>query len=380
MAIIVNLVGFAHAQNDILPDAPKQIRFYANQLKSNFEKIKTLKGKLSSSFRRSVDAAVFYHDRGNQLGIEETSVAGDFIKEDSEAYTFIWDLGSNNLVSLGVPTDKPCRYLDAKTNEEVTPEKNNGLIGVERKTVINSEFEIFTSITNRTEDGQHQIYERSQNITHEMRGSPKAIFFWAADLTYHEFLFAVAKQLQEEGESAGVCHLSIDKDLHTLELIAKSKTTGDPLIYKWIFDASCDFALTMYENRINEKNHVTTHEWTYSSSEAEVPLPTKLVTTIVDKENGSRQEMHELSNMVVNDELPDDVFSLATLEPVNGDFLLDKESGETFVIQDLGNKLTSTDLSKVTSSTNTRLFFVAINIAVVVILFALVIKRRRTNA
>lgn len=378
MAIVVNVVGFAHAQNDVLPDAPKHIRLYANHLKSNFEKIKTLKGELSSSFRTPVNAAVSYRDRGNQLGIEEISIAGDFIKEDSEVYTFVWDLASDNLVSIGVPSDKPCRYLDANTNVEEVPKHKNSLIGDERKTVINNTYAISTSFEKRTADNEHQVYEQTQNNIHEMRGSPKAVFYWAADLTYHEFLFAVAKQLQEEGESAGLCYLSIEKDLHTLELIANSKT-GDPLTYKWVFDASRNFALNMYECRIGEKNNVTTHEWTYSSSHPEVPVPTQLTTTIVDNEKMSRREVHKLSKLVVNEEVAEDAFSLASLRPANGDVMFDKESGETFVIQDLGKDLLSTDLARGGSGTNRRLIFIAINLAVVVIIIGLLVIRRRAT-
>ncbi len=345
MAIILNLAGFAHAQNDVLPDAPKQIRFYANQLKSNFEKIKTLKGELSSSFRRPVTAAVFYHNRENPSGVEEVRVPGDFIQENTEVYTFTWDLTSNNLVSIGVPNDKPCRYLDAKTNEELIPERKDTRIGVERKTVIHSKFAITTSRVKRTAGGQAQVYERTQNNVHKMRGSPTTVFFGDGDLTYHEFLFAAAKQLEEEGESVGVCYLSIEKDLHILKLIANSKS-GDLLSYKWTFDASRNFVLTSYESKIGELNIVTTHEWTYSTSDPERPFPTQLIRTSVLNDKESMQAIHKLSKLVVNEELADDTFSLSSLRPKNGDVLIDKESQKTIVIQNLGKDLDSTNLRK----------------------------------
>lgn len=330
-------ISSKNPQDDVLLDAPNRIRFYANKLKSNFEKTKTLKGKLSSTLRQQVDAAVF-HCRDDQNGIEDVSVAGDFIRETSQAYTFTWDLASDNLVSLFVPSDKPCRYLDKTTKEEVVPKKKDVSIGVGSQIVINSKHAISTSLGMGQQQVVQHHYVRTQSRQHEMMGgSPKQVFCRAGNST-HEFLFAVAKQLQEQ-ESVGVCYLNIKQDLHTLKLIVKSKTTGQPLTYIWVFDASRDFVLTMFESRISELNLVKTEEWTYSSSAAEHPVPTLLTTTYVGDENWNSQQIQELSNLVVNEELAEDTFTLASLGPANGDVLLDKNSGETFVIQDLGKKL-----------------------------------------
>ena len=371
--IIVGSVtqSVVNAQIETLIDAPKQIRFFANQCKANFEKVLTLKGELHCVFRQPVKSAIFYYDRGGQLGIGEITVAGDFIKEDSETYTFTWDLASDSLVSIGAPSDKPCRYLEAEKGTEVVPENRNSIFGTEEQSVISTNSKISTSNGDRTADGEHQVYVETQDNRHEMRGSPKSVFYWQWDFTYHEFLFVVAQQIQDEREAAGVCHLKVEGDMHTLGLTANSKS-GQPLTYKWVFDASRNFALTLYECFVGEVSTVTTHQWTYSMAELNSPIPVRLITTIASPEI-TREEIFELSKMVVNEPLAEDTFSLSALKPSNGDFLLKKETGEMLQIFDQGNRLVDPTAASIsmTSSRFSRIMWInAVVIALVVVVAA----------
>ena len=375
VAIVVACSPRLVAEVVALEDAPRHFRFYGNQLRDQYERVKTLKGTINSKWRSPVKEAVFYHDLGNQQGIDELHIAGDFIRESRETFDFTWDLRSDNVVSSSRPEENPTRYFNRETGKELVPDRKNSEMGVENEYLINSAYKITTSLAQRDNSNGRQIYGRSQLTTPEMAGSAKQVFNWSADSTFHQFLLAAAKQIKEEKESIVACSLDIQAERHTLKLVVNGRS-GRPLTYQWVFDEARDFSLLSYETYVAENDTTTTYNWTFNQVASIDNFPVQVEKNVRLDGEISFSEVHKLSDLVVNEQFADDTFSLAALGPSNGDLVIDVETEKKFFVDNMGKSLISADLSEARNTGNGTLLLV-INVCVVAILIVLVILRRR---
>jgi len=184
-------------------------KFYANQNRFNSDFVKTLSGEFETELIQPCQAAEFMLREGE--GVRAETIPGNFVRKLKSRFQFSWDVQTDKLVSIELPSSKHFRYFHFNDlTKEVVSSGTDILEGEQRSTLIDGQQTVSHSSFHETQGGK--VFESTQGQKHGRGVSPKSMFF-LQDLSVPDYLESYVTELESLRNATEICNFSRDGDL-----------------------------------------------------------------------------------------------------------------------------------------------------------------------